>query len=692
MSWGDGDSPPREWQAPKPESDEKRKLGWIDEGCQQGVAWQQSQRGFKDWRQGLQVFSGVDANTSDMGFGSRLSGHRLKTNVRTITSGLSNIRPMWGWHAGKSFSTYATNLNKTSRALYLEGYWDQKIKDALQYAACVNTGFIRPVWRRDLQGRGNIDILVYGQPCVLPVQLPADGDYQRAYVVHLLEEIPIYEAHWKFPLFQDRLKPTSSRYWYDGDIRRSSMRNATNAGGWPVKREDSKLTDQLIPIRWSLINDCSINDTGKRMPMGEPGASWYYEVPYYGEEIRDGYDEHGNPQFRKANEQDAKLYPQRRLMISSQECVMYDGPGFNWHGELDLTPFCLDRYPWEPMGFSMVHDGWDLQRSIDTIDRMVMRKVVANADPSLKYDMNAVTKLEAEEYDPLEPGKRLGYDGQATENPISMALPPEAMRIHAEALEARKGYIEELDYIFQTRDVVELGKARALGKGMDQLEALLAANGPIIKDMSRGMEAGLGQVGRQVGWLVLQYMTTGRLMQWIGAENMSLSVFDYDPASIVPSHLPSERAHEMKEEDFESWQKSHPSQYTRMQRAKWFGKNVQFFLLPHSVHEFTQMTYRLVLLQLSQRGFPIAKATVMESCEVPDVEKPDGNTQQEQFYAEKEEEIQHAIRLQEILKASGLDPSMFGGGGKPNGRPPSGKAPPQMKHKGDGRPTVTESQ
>src|SRR6185369_3669030 len=91
------------------------------------------------------------------------------------------------------------------------------------------------------------------------------------------------------------------------------------------------------------------------------------------------------------------------------------------------------------------------------------------------------------------------------------------------------------------------------------------------------------------------------------------------------------------------------------QRAKWFAENIQFYLMPHSVHEITQMTYRLMLLQLKQRGAPISWATIMQSCEIPNVAEPSGNTEQEKAQAEKDQEIQNLVRTQLIIKGLGIE-------------------------------------
>ena len=564
----------REWQCPPADADTDRKLGWLRESIQQGMGWVQSQRGSQDWRRSLEILSGIPENDTLLEYRAQLSGCRLKTNTRTFIAGLANIRPLWGFHAGKLYSKTAEALNRVTWSLYLENYWDMAVKDWLAYATATNTGWARPVYRRNLQGKGNIDILTYGLPCVAPVQVPNDGDFQKAYSFTLLDEIPIYEAHWRFKRYQDRLKPTMSKYWYASEIRRSAERNQKwRVSDWFGGKSDREngLRDMYIPIAWTTINDCAINETGEWIPMGEPGTSWYYEVPSYGMEIPDGYDDDGKPQLRKADENDARLYPQRRLMISSEQTntIMYDGPGFNWDGELDMIPMWVDKWPWEPTGLSPLKPGYELQRGIDEIDIGNLAKIRAQMDPALAYSINAVDKQEAEDFDPMRPRDRIGYDSDQVDAPFKNAVPMETYRIYPEAMTVRQNMVEELDYLLQNRDIVEMAKARALGKGMDQLEALAAANGPIVKDIGRGMENSLGQLGRQVGSRIIQYLDTARIMQYTTPEGLHLGTFDFDPNSIVPSHMPGEQA-------FEADRTPRKSMYSRQQRSKWFEKSLSF--------------------------------------------------------------------------------------------------------------------
>lgn len=682
----------REWQVPSSSAPESRKLGWINESCQEGEAWHKNQRGYTDWHRSLDILSGCHNERDVHAYRSSLSGNRLKINIQVAISGLSSIRPWGGYQAGKDFERFANFMNMTTRALYLEGFWDQDIKRALQWTAVTNTGFVRPVYRRSMagQGHGNIELDTFGMASVLPNQMPASGDFQKAYVVTLMDEKPIWEAHGMFPDYQDRLRPTSSRYWYSNQIRQAAKGNMFQRMNPFAKKGDSGLSDNLIPIRYSTINDLSVNTTGSTIPMGEPGSPWSYDVPGYNTDIPAGLDFNGNPVFRKATAHDARMYPFRRLIISSESCVLYDGPAFNWHGELDLIPFCLDSWPWEPMGYSMVHDGYSIQKAIDQIDRGTMDKINADMDRPLAYNQNAVSKREANQVDLMQPRQRVAFDGDAVDKPFTQIAPDDVYKVSPQSLEFKQSLKDDLDYTLQTRDIVELGKARALGKGMDQLEALINANGPRVKDMSREMEKSVVSLARQVKFLVLQFMDTARMIPYLTEANVP-QIFDYNPSSLVPSHLPGETTHAPGPEG----EMLIGSPTPRVQRARWFAQNLQFTLTPHSIHELHQMTYRLMLMQLRQRGFHIAECDILEANDIPDVKRAPGNTTQDRYNSEQEDELQQKVRIAQMAAGMGIDVgALLGGGGgppKPEGRPPTAQASPQLKVKGDGRPVISES-
>jgi hypothetical protein len=678
----------QEWQCPPAAVKESDRIGWINEACEEGQKWLKAQRGYSDHQKALDILSGIDRSRPTAEYRSRMSTNRLKRNAREITGTLAKLRPMWGYHSDNSaYKPQAEMMNKVTRAWYLESFADRAVKEGLDYAAATCRGWLRPIYRRDMYGtgRGEIKLLTYGSPCVLPTQLPASGDWQSAYAMTYLDEFPVAMAHGMFPMFQHRLRPTYSRFWYMNDsVRQSAKGNILQRMFKRAPRTPGaeELSDLLVPVRYTYVIDLSINTTDKEIPMGEPGASWSYTVPFKGQRISTGLDpQTQQPTWREANEDDARLYPQRRLIISSEDCIMYDGPSFDWHGMFPGISFCLDEWPWEPLGFALTHDGYDIQTAINEINRGDMDKVRAQLRPSFAYDSNSVSAMEAKRFDPFMPDARLGFDGTNSENPpFQQAMTPEALKITPESRQFVSYLEQTLDDQQAVRDVMAFAKLRAVGS-MDELEKIMEATGPIVESLSRSMEPPMRDLGVMVKYLVLQFYTTPRIMQFVGIEGTAPEVFDYDPASIVPSHLVGENP-----------EKDSPT--SRIQRARIFADNLRFFILPNSLHEMTQMVMKLGLIQLRKAGVMIDSQTIAEAWNVPNYGTIEGSTVMERWQREQEMQLEFAARMKELAGGvgAGQPPGGAAPGKTPEGRPPSGGAPPALKQKeGGARSTITES-
>ncbi len=655
-----------EWQVPPQATPAERRLGWLNENTEAGLAWLRSQRGHTDWRKALDVISGV-SSIQALKYRSSLNTNHLKRNIREVVGTLAKLRPLWGYSSDNS--AYAANaqlFNLYVRAWYLESFADVKIKEALQYAAATCTGWVRPVYSRDFggQGHGAVRLLSYGAPCILPTQLPPSGDFQQAYAMTILDEMPIYMAHGMFPKFQAELRPTSSLYWYSNEIRKASQGNLWQRMFSFGKSAASTpgIGDLMVPIRYTYVIDLTRNTTSNPIPMGEQDTSWSYTVP-----------------------PGDLLYPNRRLLISSESVVLYDGPSFDLHGRFPGIPFSTDHWPWEPLGFSMVRDGYDLQQAMTEIERGTMDKERAKLDPALGYDINGVTKKEAQQFDPMQPRGRVGFDGSQATEPFKHPVDPAIYETTATTLQFYELLKNAMDEQHAIKDVIALAKARMAG---DDLEKLLEANGPIIEDMSRSMEPPMRELADQIKFLVLQHVPPARIMQVVGEDGMTLEAFDYKPDSMIPSHLPGE--------DPGTSEKPKDSKHGRNERAKVFASNLRFLITPRSLHEMTQMSMKLGMIQLKKAGVQIDSQTIADAWSLPNYGNIPGSTVREKFQQEQKENLMFAAQMKELgmtlteggqMNAAGA----AAGGKEQEGRPPSGQEAPALKQKPDGRSTITES-
>ncbi len=680
----------REWQAPPAAASEDRILGWSDECVEQGMAWLKSQRGYGDFRAALDTISGKDVVLTTASYRSQINPNRLKRNIREIISVMSQLRPFWGYHSdNKAYKSQAEMMNQVARAWYLEHHGNAAVKECLQWAAVTCRGWMHPIYKRGMYGtgHGDIEIETYGSESILPVQLPSDGNWQEAYSVTILKEMPIAKAHGMFPMKQNVIKPMSARYWYANDtVRKGTQLNLMQRmfGKMGGRRPEAEtLAEHLVPLRYQWIIDLTINKTDHEIPMGEPGSSWAYTVPYLGQMLPVGVDpKSGTMHYRRADENDARLYPRRRLLISTPDALLYDGPAFDWHGMFPGVSFTVDAWPWEPLGFSLVHDGYMLNEAIKEITRGNMDKIRSSNDMALAYDQNAVPMKEARAFDPMQPRARIGYDGSALDGPpFKPVVPPEVLAIMPESITMLEYIEKSMDAQFAIKDAMALAKARMMGS-MDDVEKMMEMAGPVIADMSRSMEPPMSNLGKMVQYLVLQYYTTPRVMQIVGPDGVSPEVFDYDPSSIVPSHLAGENS-------------SLVSNYSKMERAKTFADNLRFLVVPGSLHEITQTAMKLGLVQLKKAGVMIDSQTIAEAWGLQNYGTIPGNTMIDRWKAEEEMKIEFAAKMKAIAGAVGLGaPPGAAAPGKPNpeGRPPSGKEPPKLVQKeGGARSTVSES-
>ena len=228
--------------------------------------------------------------------------------------------------------------------------------------------------------------------------------------------------------------------------------------------------------------------------------------------------------------------------------------------------------------------------------------------------------------------------------------------------------------------------------------------GPVIQDSSRNMERSLRDVGEIWKGLAFQFYNTSRRVQVLGPNGIVEEDFDYEPGLMIPSHL----AHE---------DKGKPSRYTLAERAKRHQNNFFLYIVPHSLHEITQITRKMLHLQLQRSGFPIDPWTMAEVMELDNFgPAPTGtNNMIERWVAWQRMQMELRLDLERMLQkalAEAQQTSQQQGGqdgqGTPyrgvlegllnptargtGGRPPSGKTAPRMQTKDRGtRTSIVES-
>jgi hypothetical protein len=704
-----------DWKVPVRQAAEDNLLGWVREAVQQGRNDQKLQRPYTDMNEALNIIAGTDGEKLPA-YRSTVRMNRSKRQIREAVATLSDLRILGGFQTdNRDLYKQAGVLDTLGRAWYLNTFADRAMRSAMQYAAVLGTGYLRPVYKRDQwsAGRGDLYLEAYGPEEVLFVQMPRDNDLQRAYAVIIIQEVPIAMAHAMYPDYQDKITPTRSA---PSLVQRGVkavqkwLSPALNVSGPNASRSDMVIYP-TVDMYHIYVLDTSVNNSNQTQPMGKPGTSWFYNVPSIGSDIPAGKNSAGQTIYRRAEYQDCMMYPLRRLIVSTDTVRIYDDTAPDWHGKAPVVKFTVDDWPWEQMGFSMVRDVAPLQKAKNDNLRAIQDKVQVGLQPPLSYDIDAVSKSHAERLDTRKPNQKIGIKAQINEQPFRSILTPEFMRIDPVALEVNNTYDEMMDYQLGIHDITAFAKAR-MATNPDAMEKLMELAGPIVKDASRGMERGVRDLYEMVKSGFFQYYNAPRRVQMLGEDGITEQDYDYEPGSMVPSHAPDEMESKPSEDGGKPTMTApnSPSRFTSLERAKMWAQSFYFHITPYSLHNITQMSQKMLYLQLFRSGFPLDWWSVAEACQVPNFGPPPKGTTNvmERWMAQKDIEMEQNIEMQQKIAAAqaaaqggpaAAPGSVPGGPTGPNGGPrgtggraPSGGAPPKIVQKdGGARSTVKES-
>jgi len=701
---------------PSLSSQEDVLLGWLQEAVREGETFIRNQTAATDFQKAKDIIAGISQNKINKSL-SNININMEKRLIRDIVATMSNLRPLWGYSTdNEELEDNSVVLNKLLMSWYQTTFADRKIKKALQYAGAFGTAFIGPDWKSDFwtRGRGDIVLKVWSPENVLPIQLPEDHDVQRAYGVTLKEEVPINLARATFPTMANKIVPDrQSPSGLKKGIGKLSSFLSPVLNRFGVDQKSRKSLDTVFPtvdIYQTYIMDLSVNEGPDVMCMGEPGTNWYYEVPVLGSMIPDGTNTAGETLFRKATVEDAMIYPFRRLITWCNSGILRDGPSFWWHGKVPIVKLCMDIWAWEFLGYSMTRDLDSIQQSSNSLRRAMDDSAGARLRPALMFDDKSMSQSLVESVDTRVPGQAVGVDFSAGERPMRPLLEAAYYDTPAWIPEMLNSNDEFMKYLSGVNDFSAIAKARQLPSS-DTVEKIMEMAGPLVTDISREMEAALGELGEMLKCMFFQFYTAERRLQILGPDGITEQDNEYfKPASLVPSHLPNEN-------------RAAPPKSSNRERAKKYMDSFFFKITPNSLHQITQLTRKLLYIQLQKAGIPIDPWTMAEVMDLPNFGPPPEGTKNimerwtawerikgelSAHIAANAQEIQAASQLKSAIGAQGVVQALGSGGGNPGGgglpqpshspalgdnppgRPSGFSGSPELKQKDGGtRSTIT---
>lgn len=667
------------------------RLGWLQASRSRGEQWLAAQRSTIDPNVALDVIAGLDADSVPDDQMSDVRSGEVGRDLLEMVAELANMRAEGQVRTDNAdvFDQSAI-LDQRYKAWFTMIRAKRKVRASIAYAAVLGTGGATLKYEPDYfgPGRGENNIRGIGPHMMLPDGLPPDGNFQQAYGVHLIEEVPIHTARRRYPLLAQQIQP--DRGMPSGWAKRmasferwlSPVFNYFGVRG--DKAADNGSNFPTVDIVETYIYDDSVNNTPETITTGKAGTSWEVQVPPMGSDIPTGInDEQGHPLTRKATRDDAMLYPNRRRIVWCNTCLIDDDNSPWWHGKVPLARFKIIDWPWEPNGISPMKGVVCQQRSQTRIMRSIENSILARLNPGFFYDESLMSDSAAEVINPAIPGQRVKANLQMGGEIIKLIVPIEVYEVPAVGPDWVKFLGDLIKRALFVQDVNALTKGRQLPGG-DALDKMIELAGPVVRDILESIEDSMGELGEMLIYNFFQFDSAARRMEILGEDGVTKADFDYDPGVLVPSHLPGEDPEK-------------PSRLTRLERAKRHAQKFYFYVTPGSLHDLSRTTMKLMVLQAIKAGLKLDQWTIAQIFGIPYYgPKPKGTqTVIERVIAERriEMEMQAEAQAQAAAKLQAVQGQAGAGETGPGaGRPPTNAEPPQLQQKDQGtRTTVATS-
>lgn len=643
------------------ENYEKDLLAWVIDKEREGDQLIKAEPGYDEIDKSISYIMGEQGESRRPSELSHVNLNLTKHIILQTVSGLTDIHPLFGFKTyNNNFAGVAEVLQRMSMAWWINNFCDLKLADTIRYSAGAGTGYCEIKWDASAAGgQGDIVMVPRDPRDVLPINPTFDQSLQSWEGVIVRSAMGINELRARYPEKAYRLVPDRSsstmltRTWTRAKRLMSQISSPAPVDVMmqnSAHNAPSKITaSDVLTI---YIKDRRIHTGNVPIKMGDPNTSWCYTV-YPINFIK--------PDGKKAGVEDSRLYPRGRMIVCTRKVVLYDGPNPYWHGMFPLAKLCLDPWPWALLGLGLAHDLLPLQDALNETVNGVMDAVRKTLRPGVIADKKVVPESVWQRIDTRQAGLKLKTNPAAGKT-LEFTEPPILPTYIMEMITLLKGTMDEISGVANMTALTQLQQA----PGADSIERMMEALTPVLRLKGRLLEAFLREMGEMVKCNFFQFYNLPRRVSMLGEAGLDFTDFDFDPGTLVPA---------LSKQDTGYVQQLDKDLYDRPTRAQWFHKNFTFQITPNSLLAISQISRKLMYLQLARMQPPLMdRWSLYEVLEIPNGGTPPGD----------------AITITDRLKAEQV---MFPPpGAEPVGRPPTAQQMPSIQEKDQGtRQTISES-
>lgn len=607
-----------------------RVLGWLREAIEDGDRINRSDPSYDQIERSQRYIVGEQLSTERqrLKYLPQVVVNESRKAVQAHVSALTDLKPLFGWRCQPQFQEQADLLNQYAVAEWVTTLADIELGDCIKYALAAGTGDFVVDWDPHAPLGGAHSYSARDPRDTLPIR-PS-----HARSVQMWEGVVIREAHTvnalrsMYPGRQNYFRASSDSAMAKvmGKFRTMASRLLTPAdpldtlGQVGVHSRQAR-SGQIALYRCNF-HDRTRNLTARSITMGTPGSAWQYVV-----------------------KPDGHLYPRGRLVVATDDLILYDGPNQYWHGLFPLCRLRLWSVPWQILGIPLFNDLLPVQDAINDTVNDIRLAIEQWLNPDVVYNRQAVSEGTMRGMDNRRPGKRLKINPSFGE-PYKKVDGPNPTVIQ-QAMEMWERLTLKHNDLSAVANLTQLMSLRQLPSA-DTIEKYQNALTPEIRSEARMIEAFMRDLAEMTKSNYFQFLSKAKRVAILGDMGQTLQDFDYDPEIMVPALKPSDPGYTPELDALHT---------TRDQRAQWITQQFIFTVAPNSILALNSTERKLQTLQQATMGY-IDFWTFHEVFETPNVGAPPAIPLPP--LQPIDPQIQMAIMLQTVQSvASGQPPQPF---------------------------------
>jgi len=573
-----------------------RVLGWLREWVMEGDLINRQDPSYDLISRAQDYITGQQLATEQcrLKYLPQVTINETRKAMQAHVSAITDLKPIAGWKTNPEYQVQANMLNQYLYAEWVTTMMDLDLGDCVKYSLAGGTGDLVVDWDPHMPMGGGHQLTARDPRDTLPLR-PSFGRsnqlwegvcFREEHTVNVLRGMYPTKAH-LFKSSPDTLLGQVMGRFRTGLSRLISPADPLDSIAWPgTAATVKKARAGSIVLYRAYFRDRTRNLTTQPIPMGTPGTNWAYLA------------QPGEP-----------LYPRGRLLVATEDVLIYDGPNTYWHG---MFPFCrlkLWSVPWQFLGIPLFNDLLPLQDAINDTVNDVRLGIRQWTNPDITYNRTAVSEATMKLMDPRRPGKRVkvmpgfGDPWKKEEGPN-----PSVIQM---AMELWQQLTQKFTDLAGTANLAALLQLRQMPSA-DTIQKYYEALTPEIRSEARQVELFLRDFSEMVKINYFQFLSQAKRVQILGTGGQMLDEFDFDPDQFVPALKPGDPGY-TPELDAQLT--------TRDQRAQWFHKQFIFVVAPNSVLAMDATERKMMRFQLARMGY-YDFWSLHETLETPNVGAP----------------------------------------------------------------------